>query len=102
MKLYIEDIEKISKEVSDGLQESCTTRWWKVLLQIGVMILLFVSYFAIVWYISLFTKEIIPYFIVIVIWFALLIWFVFLGYDYIEMRIYFWKKSKLKVNKKET
>lgn len=96
MGMSIEDIEKMSNEISDGLQESCTIRWWKVLLQIGVMMTLFFSYFGIVWYISLFTKEIIPYFIVIVIWFAMLLWFVFSGYDYIEMRIYFWKKSKSK------
>jgi len=94
MELSIEDIEKISKEVSDGLHESCTMRWWKILLQLGNMILLFVSYFCMVWYISLFTKEIIPYFIVTVIWFDMLFWFVFLGYNYIEMKIYFWKKHK--------
>jgi len=94
MKLSIEDIEKISKDVSDGLQEACILRWWKILLQLGIMILLFAFCFGGMWCISLFTSQIILFLVFTAVWFVLFLWFAFLGFDYIEMKIYFWKKHK--------
>ena len=94
MEITVKDIQKIDQEVSDGLQEACTMRWWKVLLQAGIMILLFGFYFGGMWCISLYTSQIILFLVFTAIWFVLFLWFAFLGFDYIEMKIYFWKKHK--------